>query len=365
MRFVGFARTNHCLWLRIPKRRSNTAMATQELNQARSVARARSAKPRSKYSSVILAFAAVYLIWGSTYLAIHYAIQTLPPFFMAGTRFLIAGALLFTWSSFRSDSGWPTARQWVQAFVLGALLLLCGNGGVTWAEKYIASGLAALLIATEPLFIVGLNGILTKKRPNAKVLLGVLIGLLGVGLLVSGGLKGGTASPAMKWVGAGAVITSALAWAVGSVYLNHRPMQASTSMASGMQMLAGGSLLSLTAIFSGELRGFRIARTSWVSISALGYLIVFGSIIAFTCYSWLLKNVAPSRASTYAYVNPVVAVFLGWLIASEPLSVTTLVAAGVIVGSVVLITTYGRDHSQLAEKESETTDGDCPVHPCA
>jgi drug/metabolite transporter (DMT)-like permease len=298
---------------------------------------------RSSPALIILAFAAVYVVWGSTYLAIRYAIETLPPFLMAATRFLAAGAFLFAWAGFSGDSIRLSFAQWRRAFIIGALLFLGGNGGVTWAEKYIASGLTALLVATEPLWVVMFNWGLSHKRPNTKVLLGVAIGLAGVALLVSDGLTGGKAGRLMSLVGAGVVIAAALAWAGGSVYSSRRPIKASTLMASGMQMLAGGSLLLLLGLFTGEFKRLNFANTSWVSIGALVYLIVFGSIVAFTAYNWLLRNVTVARAATYAYINPVVAVLLGWLIASEPLTPRMLVAAAVIVGSVALITTYGAE----------------------
>lgn len=322
----------------------------------------------SSRAVVILAFAAVYLIWGSTYLAIHYAIQTLPPFLMAATRFLVAGSILFVWSSFRSNNVRPSLSQWGRAFIIGGLLLLCGNGGVTWAEKYIPSGLAALLVAIEPLFIVLLNWMVTRQRPSVKVLLGVLVGLAGVGLLVSGEFKGGGAGPLMNLIGAGVVVMSALAWAGGSVYANRRPINLSTSIGSGMQMLAGGSLLFIMALITGDFKHLNFSHTSLVSIVALGYLILFGSLVVFTAYSWLVRNVAPAKAATYAYVNPVVAVILGWFIASEPLTVRTSVAAAIIIGSVVLlITTYGgvEQKKDIELKRAETSPEPCPTHPCA
>jgi len=315
---------------------------------------------------IILAFAAVYLIWGSTYLAIRFAIETLPPFLMAATRFLIAGAILFSWASFNGERVYFSLPQWRRAFIIGGLLLLCGNGGVTWAEKYVASGLAALFIASEPLWVVILNWGLTHKRPNAKVLLGVLIGLVGVTLLVSDGLAGSGASGGMGLVGAGVIILSSFAWASGSVYSNRRPIQGSTSMASGMQMLAGGSLLLLAALVAGDLGRLSFAKASWVSIGALGYLTVFGSLVAFTAYSWLLRNVTLARAATYAYVNPVVAVLLGWLLANEPLTLRMVLGAAVIVGSVALITTFGHEHAPPSLSPAlPLHDSDCPTHPCA
>lgn len=313
---------------------------------------------------ILLAFAAVYLIWGSTYLAIRYAIETLPPFLMAGTRFLGAGAILFTWALISGESMRASLSQWPRAFVLGALLLLCGNGGVTWAEKYIASGLAALLIASEPLWVVMLNWIISRRRPNGKVLIGVLIGLAGVAVLVGDGLRQVGAGSLMSLVGSGVVILSSLAWAAGSVYASRNPIQASTSMASGMQMLAGGSLLLLFGFGAGDLERLNLAGVSWVSLVAFAYLALFGSLVAFTAYSFLLRNVTPARAATYAYVNPVVAVLLGWLIAGEPLTLRVLLAATIIVGSVVLITTFGREHAPV-RVAPPIHDSECPAHPCA
>ena len=295
---------------------------------------------------IVLAFAAVYLIWGSTYLAIRYAIETLPPFLMAGSRFFTAGLILFVWAVGKGESVRASVSQWPRAFLIGALLLLCGNGGVTWAEKYIASGLAALLIASEPLWVVMLNWAITRRRPNTKVLFGVCIGLAGVALLIGNGLKQVDAS-SMSLIGAGVVLLSSLAWAVGSVYVNRRPIQASTSMASAMQMLAGGSLLLLLALMAGDFQRLNLANASWRSIVSFVYLTFFGSLVAFTAYSWLLRSVTTARAATYAYVNPVVAVLLGWLFASEPLTSRIVVAAAIIVGSVALITTYGTEQPKV------------------
>ena len=323
-------------------------------------------KPQSR-AIVILAFAAIYIVWGSTYIAIRYAIETLPPFLMAASRFLIAGSILFVWAKLKGNGGSWSLANWRRAFVIGALLLLCGNGAVTWAEKHIASSLAALLVATEPLWVVMLNWILTRQRPNAKVLLGVVIGLAGVALLVSGGVthdpNQSQASSTMSFIGAGAVLIAGFAWAAGSVYATRRPIRVATSLSSGMQMLAGGSLLLLWALIAGDLGRLNLAGASWVSLGAFAYLVMFGSLVAFTAYSWLLRNVTPSSAATYAYVNPVVAVFLGWLLASEPLTMRMLIAAAVIVCSVVLITTYGAEHTQAAA--TPVDDSECPTHPCA
>ena len=324
--------------------------------------------PRARPSRVliVLAFAAVYVIWGSTYLGIRLAIETLPGFLMAATRFMTAGAILFAWAVFNGEKLRPALAEWPKAFIIGGLLLLCGNGGVTWSEKYIASGLAALLVATEPLWVVILNWGLTHRRPNWKVLLGVLIGLAGVSLLVSGGLGQGTHGPQesrLSLISGAVMILASFAWAAGSVYSNRRPIRATTSMASGMQMLAGGSLLLLLALVTGDFKRLNLDNASWVSIGAFTYLTLFGSLVAFTAYSWLLNNVTTARAATYAYVNPVVAVLLGWLIANEPLTPKMILAAAIIVGSVVLITTFGRDHTATAAPALH--DSDCPTHPCA
>ena len=319
-------------------------------------------QPRPSRLLIVLAFAAVYVIWGSTYLGIRYAIETLPPFLMAGTRFSIAGLILFSWAAFKGESVRASFSQWPRALIIGGLLLLVGNGGVTWAEKHIATGLAALLVSTEPLWVVMLNWGFSRKRPNWMVLLGVLIGLAGVALLVSDGLKRVNGESVMSMAGAAVVLVSSSAWAGGSVYSNRRPIKGSTSMAAGMQMLAGGSLLLLLALIAGDFQRLSLSSASWVSIGAFFYLLVFGSLIGFTAYSWLLHNVTPARAATYAYVNPVVAVLLGWLLASEPLTARMLVAAAVIVGSVVLITTFGREH---ATAPTAVHDSERPTPPCA
>lgn len=336
---------------------------------------------------IVLAFAAVYLIWGSTYLGIKYAIQTLPPFLMAATRFLTAGLILFGWASIQGWLGKSQQRlsseQWRRAFVIGALLLMCGNGGVTWAEHYLPSGLTALFVGIEPLWVVVVNWAVGGGRPNGKVVLGLITGLAGVALLMSGEFTGAS-SGMMSYIGAAVVIAAGFAWASGSVYSLRRPVRASPSLAAGLQMLAGGILLLVVALLTGEFGKLDLKNASWTSVGAFAYLIVFGSLVAFTAYSWLLRKVTPARAATYAYVNPLVAVLLGWLIAGEPVTLRMLFAAGVIVGSVALITTYSqettgfeaesdsdREKQATTEVRSELLDlnqgdrGRCPTHPSA
>jgi drug/metabolite transporter (DMT)-like permease len=305
---------------------------------------------KRSFAILIAAFAAVYIFWGSTYLAIKYAIETLPPFLMAGTRFVIAGVILFVIARFSKDYEKPTFKHWRTSLIVGTLLLLGGNGGVVYAERYIPSSLAALLVATEPFWIVLLSWLWLKKaRPNLKVVSGLALGFLGVWLLISGDrASGATTDNSMQLFGAIAVIAAALCWATGSIYGLRAPVPKSAILTSGMQMFSGGLVLLLVSLISGELSSFNVAEVSNNSWFGLIYLIIFGSLVGFTAYSWLLKNAQPAMVATYAYVNPVIAVFLGWLIANESFTAQMLVGAGIIVGSVVLITSHDKN-----EKDSE------------
>jgi drug/metabolite transporter (DMT)-like permease len=287
---------------------------------------------------LLLAFAAVYLVWGSTYLAVKYAIATLPPLLMAGARFLLAGLVMSAIGRASAAYEKPTGAQWRTSFVVGALLLVGGNGGVVLAERYIPSSLAALLVAVEPFWIVLLSWLwLRQPRPSGKVLLGLLLGFGGVYLLV--GEQLGAGSGPMQLVSAGAVIGAAFCWAAGSLYGLRAPSPRSAVLGAGMQMLAGGALLLVLGLLTGEGRGLHLGQVSRASWLGFGYLVVFGSLVAFTAYSWLMKNAPAARVATYAYVNPVVAVLLGWIMLGESLTGQMLVGAVVIVGSVVLITT--------------------------
>ncbi|MDQ3322183.1 MAG: EamA family transporter [Acidobacteriota bacterium] len=308
---------------------------------------------------LIAAFAAVYIFWGSTYLAIKYAIETLPPFIMAGSRFLIAGSILYVWARFSADYEKPSLKHWRTSLVVGTLLLLGGNGCVVIAEHYISSSLAALLIAVEPFWIVLLSWLLLGgNRPNWKVALGIVVGFAGVYLLVGGQSSANAADGGNnQLLGAALVMTAAFSWALGSIYGLRATTPKSSLLTSGMQMLAGGFVLTLVGTFAGEWTKFNVADVSRNSWLGFAYLIIFGSIVGFTAYSWLLKNAAPSLVATYAYVNPVVAVFLGWLVAGESLSLQMLVGAAVIVGSVALITSTSE--SKEAEK-SEIETSHCP-----
>jgi drug/metabolite transporter (DMT)-like permease len=319
--------------------------------------------PKRSVVFLIVAFAAVYILWGSTYLAIKYVIETLPPLISAGARFLLAGATLFIVGRFSKDYEKPTLTEWRSSAVVGTLLFLGGNGGVVIAEHHITSGLAALLVATEPFWVVLLSWLWLKgARPDWRVALGLLMGFAGVYLLMDGGaVRAGSGTNQL--FGMILVIAAGLCWATGSIYGVRAPASKSPILASGMQLLAGGSSLLLVGTLMGEWTGFEISVVSRNSWFALAYLLVFGSLIAFTAYSWLLKNARPAMVATYAYVNPVVAVILGWAIAGESFTGRTLLGAGVIVGSVVLITSQTSEaivEEKITMIESSTED--CPTY---
>jgi drug/metabolite transporter (DMT)-like permease len=286
---------------------------------------------------LLAAFAAVYLLWGSTYLAIKYAIATMPPLLMAGSRFLLAGSILTLVGRASAEYQKPTLAQWRTSVVVGGLLLLGGNGMVVLAERTLPSSLAALLIASEPFWIVILGWLwLHGERPGWKVVLGLVLGFMGVYLLVGEQLTAGASHAQLA--GVGLVLLAAFSWAAGSIYGLRSPIPKSPVLASGMQMLAGGALLLLLGTATGEWRGLHPGSFGLAAWLGWGYLVVFGSLVAFTAYSWLLQHAPPARVATYAYVNPVVAVLLGWAMLGEKLTAQMLVGAAVIVGSVVLIT---------------------------
>lgn len=294
--------------------------------------------PREHRLRLILAFAAVYIIWGSTYLGIRLAVATMPPFLMAAARFLVAGAILYVWGLLRGARA-PVAVEWRTAAVIGLVLLLGGNGLVVWAEQRVTSSLAALIVAAEPLWVVLIDWARPGgKRPSLGVSVGLVIGFAGVVLLINPAhAVHGTAVTA----GGALVLTLAcIFWASGSIYSRHAPAPPSPLMATGSNMLAGSACFLVAALATGEFSRLDVAAITARSWIALAYLTVFGAVIGFTAYLWLLKNTTLARASTYAFVNPVIAVFLGWLIAGEPLSPRTLVAAAIIIGGVVTISTF-------------------------
>ncbi len=287
---------------------------------------------------IALAFLSIYTVWGSTYLAIRIAIETLPPFLMAGVRFIIAGGALYLWTRLRGAPS-PTLKNWKAATIIGGLLLLGGNGGVVWAEQIVPSGLTAVLITTVPLWIAILEWKRYERvRPALPVVLGLILGFAGVVLLVGPEELAGTG--AVNRIGATVLILASLSWALGSLYSRKAALPSSPFQSTAMEMIAGGVFLTAASLVSFEWAGFQPAETSTRSLVAVVYLITIGSIVGLASYTFLLKNVAPAKVSTYAFVNPIIAVILGWIIAQEELSLRTLAATVVIVAGVVVITTY-------------------------
>jgi drug/metabolite transporter (DMT)-like permease len=285
---------------------------------------------------IVAAFAAVYAVWGSTYLAIRVVVESLPPFLSGGVRFVVAGAALLAVLKMRGGA-LLNRDQWKHAAVTGTLLLVGGNGLVMWAEKTVPSGLTALLIALTPVWFALLDWARPGGlRPHVKTVAGIVVGFVGVILLVTA--RGSAAQSAAGWAGPLAIIAAGASWAGGSLYSKYKPNTASPWMNSAAQMICGGSGLLLLSAFSGEPFTANWSRVTSRSVVALGYLIVFGSWIGFSAYVYLLKHCKPSVVSTYAYINPVIAVFLGWLILDEAFSAGMLWGAAVVLAGVVIIT---------------------------
>ncbi|NOT09296.1 MAG: EamA family transporter [Gemmatimonadales bacterium] len=291
-------------------------------------------RPASR-AGVFWSFAAIYIVWGSTYLAIRVMVASVPPFLAAGSRFLVAGGMLYAAARWRGVPA-PPRRRWGPAFFLGALFFLVGNGGLSWAETRVPSGLAALLAATSPLFtMIFMSARDGWARPPLRQVLGIVAGLSGVALLVAPGeLIGGAHA---DLAGAGAITLAAAGWAAGSVTSHALPLHSSPVMATGMKMMTGGTLLLLFGLLVGE--GGRIATLTLEPQAVLAwvYLVTFGSLIGFSAFTYLLRVTTPAKTSTSAYINPLVAVALGWAILNEPVTPRTLLAAAVIIGGVMLI----------------------------
>ncbi|MCG8467836.1 MAG: EamA family transporter [Gemmatimonadetes bacterium] len=296
------------------------------------------ARPAST-TRIILAFLAVYIIWGSTYLAIRFAVETMPPFLMAGTRFGSAGLAVYGWLRLRGAPR-PTRSEWIAATIAGAFLILGGNGILSWSEQYVPSGLAALLVAMVPIWLVAIARFgPEKEKPGGLELLGLSLGLTGVTVLLLGsdaeiGLGG--ASSGLVLLASLGVVVASISWAIGSMYTRRARLPALPLYATALTMTAGGALQILVGLGLGELRALDLGAVSARSWGSLVYLSVFGSIVAFSAYAWLLRVVRPAVVGTYAYVNPIVAVFLGWQLAGERLTPAMWIGTIVIVSAVVL-----------------------------
>lgn len=292
-----------------------------------------STAPATKWQ-LIAGFLVIYIVWGSTYLAIHWGVETIPPFGMGAVRFLFAGSMLYSWCRFRGAKK-PTKSQWKASAVIGALLLFIGNGAVSWASQRVPSGLTSVLVATVPLWLV-LCELWQGKRPDPIKVIGVLIGLAGVALLV---MPTGAATSTVDPVGAVVLALGSLSWTIGSLYSRTARQAESPALAIAMQMLVGGSLLLLLSLSVGEWTP--ALHVTARSAASLLYLIVFGSLIGFSTYMWLLKVASPAAVGTYAYVNPAVAVLLGVLMAGERLPAQAVAAMTVILGGVAMVSIAG------------------------
>jgi drug/metabolite transporter (DMT)-like permease len=287
-------------------------------------------------AKLIAAFAAIYIIWGSTYLAIKYAVMSIPPFMVGAVRFLIAGALLYAWARMQSGIR-PTRTQWLQGLVLGVFLLGVGNGCVVWAQQRTPSGITALIVAIVPLLVVLIEWLRPGGRnPGKSVLLGVFIGLAGMALLIgpSAFMGAGDIQPIAALV----LLMGSLSWSAATVYGKRVAVPPVPLLAAALQLLGGGLSLTVVSLVAGELGELQLQQIPLRAVLSVVYLIVFGSIIAFSAYSWLLRVASPTRISTYAYVNPIVAMLLGWGVAGEQMSVRVLIAAAIVLAGVALIT---------------------------
>lgn len=282
------------------------------------------------------ALLALYIVWGSTYLAIRFAVETMPPFLHASIRFLISGIILFLWRRAAGDA-MPTVSNWKSTAIVGTFLLLGGNGLVALAEKNIPSGIAALVISTSPFWLVLFESMRAGgNKPNWQSILGLVIGFGGVFLLIGPSEITGS-NQEFNTVSVILLLIAPFLWSLGSIYARGADMPKSTLMSTGMQMLAGSVSLFIVSVLTGELNGFSFGDVSMRSWWGLIYLITFGSLVGFVSYGWLLHNAPVSLTSTYAYVNPVVAVFLGWLLANEELNARIGLASAIIIGSVIFI----------------------------
>jgi len=293
----------------------------------------RPAMKEASRASIVVGFAAIYFIWGSTYLAIRLGVATIPPFLMAGVRFLVAGLAFMAWAKYRRADG-PTARDWLTTGLIGVLMATGGNGLVTWAMQTVQSGLAALLVSMVPFWVVMADWIKPEgRRPATRVIIGLVLGFTGVALLINPTDVGVREIDA---VGALTIVLASILWASGSIYSRHAPQPASQALSSGMQMFGGGVVLMVLSAATGELTQLDWSAVSNTALGGWAYVTVLGSV-AYGSYLWLLKASTPTKAATYAYVNPVIALLLGYLVADESLSIWTLGCSALVVLAVLMV----------------------------
>ena len=297
-------------------------------------------------TKVWMALLAIYIVWGSTYLGIRFAVETIPPFLMAGTRFLISGLILLVWRRAVGDP-MPTFRQARSAVIVGLLLLLGGNGLVSWAEQHVASGIAALIVASIPLWVALIDALRPHGiKPDWKIVLGLLIGFGGIILLVISSQGAGSSAEGVTFAGVGGLLVAAFLWSLGSIYGRDADMPESSLLSTAIEMLGGAAGLFIVGTLLGEWNALSLPAVSMRSLGGLTYLILAGSLIGFTSYSWLLRNAPVSLVSTYAYVNPVVAIFMGAWLAGEVINLPIVISALVIIASVVVINTSKKARPQ-------------------
>lgn len=296
-----------------------------------------SAVARRNSTRILLAFGAVYFIWGSTYLFIKYAIETIPPFMLGATRFLVAGAVLYGIALWRGAVR-PSAGDWRSAAVTGVLMLGIGNAAVVWSELTVPSGVVALIVSTVPIWIVLVDWLRPRgTRPRAPVVVGLALGIAGMVILV--GPKAIVGEGHVNEVGALVLLVGSITWAIGTIMSKRSKRSASPLVYSALQMIAAAAAMAIASVVAGEPGRFEVAAVSWRSGLSWIYLVFAGSVIGYTAYIYLLGQVSAAKAATYAYVNPVIAVLLGWAFASEPIGSRTLIAAAVILAGVATITT--------------------------
>jgi drug/metabolite transporter (DMT)-like permease len=326
----------------------SSATACSEDNQAQPAV---PAKKSPSSGSIWIALIAVYLVWGSTYLGIRFAIESIPGFFMAGGRFVSAGLIMIVVARLRG-ARWPGIAVWRDALIVGGCLILGGNGAVTFAERYVPSGETALLVACVPILMTlfaWFAGI--TSRPGLSIFFAMALGIGGVGVLAHAGTSASQASAAHHVLGIIVIFAGCIIWSIGSLYARRAQRAESAILNVGLQMLVGGALLFLASVFAGELASLNLEAITQRSLLAWVYLVTIGAVIGYSAYAWLVQVASPSLVGTYAFVNPAVAVFLGWLLGAEPISVTTIIGACGIVAAVAIIVLHQRTSTNVNERQ--------------